>query len=101
MERVVECKTKDHWIYVNDHLNTSRNLSLDNWDEYQEDSCINLVDGKYGNYQYYSENNYQILTFEEWYNEINAIIPEPEPEEPQEPENYSQLIKLLHGCNSL
>ena len=69
----VHCTTQEEWDFVISKFNP-RNIKSKNFETYNKQSCINYKDeekdniGLFGCVDFYLENNYKILSFQEWCN---------------------------------
>jgi hypothetical protein len=60
---VVHCETQEQWDFVIEKLGYK---SLDYWDKYKQDSCIELPVQCYCDIDFYREKNSKIYSFQEW-----------------------------------
>jgi hypothetical protein len=60
---VVHCETQEQWDFVTEKLGDKL---LDYWDEYKQNSCIELSAQCYSDIDFYREKNSKIYSFQEW-----------------------------------
>lgn len=60
---VVHCETQEQWDFVTEKLGDKL---LDYWDEYKQNSCIELSTQCYCDIDFYREKNSKIYSFQEW-----------------------------------
>lgn len=72
--KVVHCTTQEEWDFVSNKLEyiwfNSYQFNL-----YKNNSCIKLSANTCGNLNWYKDNNYQILSFQEWCEENSYFYP--------------------------
>jgi len=73
MKVVVHCKTEQEWDIATEKLGYKWSDAT-NWDFYKEDSCINLNEVYYGNTKFYINDNYTILSFDEWLTSLKEHV---------------------------
>jgi hypothetical protein len=79
-KEAVHCTTQEEWDFVLSKFNTNK-LNNSCWDEYKEDTCLNVLDspdptneGCYCNKPYYLNKKYIILTFKQWCDKYNQGV---------------------------
>ena len=79
-KEVVHCETQEQWNIVNNKLPSDRRL-INNWDSYEEKSCIDFNNFQYSGIDWFQGENYKIYSFDEWFQlielkEKNYVLPE-------------------------
>ena len=61
----VHLPTQEKWNFFIGKWNPMK-LTENDWNDYEKRSCINLSEGRYGDYEYYTKESYKIISFEQW-----------------------------------
>lgn len=93
MKVVVHCKTRDEWDIVSRVLGYKWQ-NPDSFDSHREFSCIDIYDKGYAYVDFFQEEEYTILSFNEWLKTLDEPIKNEEIDE-----DLSYLIDLFKKLN--
>ena len=66
MKEVVHVETQEQYDYVLSKIENKKNLDDLHYTAYNCNTCINLYTECYGSFEYYTEEGYKIISFEEF-----------------------------------
>ena len=75
MREVVHVETQEQYDYVLSKIENKNNLDDFHYTEYNCNTCINLYTECYGSIEYYTEEGYKIISFDEFIKQLeeNAL----------------------------